>query len=132
MSPANVRYVIGHNPEIDPAIVEIAPNSCDVPSEIPVEYEDTAHIRQKYGLPANKPIFIYGGNMGKPQGIPFLIECMEAVCEREDCHFAIVGNGTEYPRLETFMLERKPKSVSLLSIYPRRITTGLPKLAMWG
>ena len=119
MSPANVRYVIGHNPEIDPAIVEIAPNSCDVPSEIPVEYEDTAHIRQKYGLPANKPIFIYGGNMGKPQGIPFLIECMEAVCEREDCHFAIVGNGTEYPRLETFMLERKPKSVSLFKHLPK-------------
>ena len=119
MSPANVRYVIGHNPEIDPAIVEIAPNSCDVPSEIPVEYEDTAHIRQKYGLPANKPIFIYGGNMGKPQGIPFLIECMEAVCEREDCHFSIVGNGTEYPRLETFMLERKPKSVSLFKHLPK-------------
>lgn len=119
MSPANVRYVIEHNPEVDPAIVEIAPNSYDVPSEIPVEYKDTAHIRQKYGLPANKPIFIYGGNMGKPQGIPFLIECMEAVCEREDCHFAIVGNSTEYPRLETFMLERKPKSVSLFKHLPK-------------
>ena len=119
MSPANVRYVIEHNPEVDPAIVEIAPNSYDVPSEIPVEYKDTAHIRQKYGLPANKPIFIYGGNMGKPQGIPFLIECMEAVCQREDCHFAIVGNGTEYPRLETFMLERKPKSVSLFKHLPK-------------
>ena len=46
MSPANVRYVIEHNPEVDPAIVEIAPNSYDVPSEIPVEYKDTAHIRQ--------------------------------------------------------------------------------------
>lgn len=57
--------------------------------------------------------------MGKPQGIPFLIECMEAVCEREDCHFAIVGNGTEYPRLETFMLERKPKSVSLFKHLPK-------------
>ena len=81
--------------------------------------EKVNQIIEKYGLPANKPIFIYGGNMGKPQGIPFLIECMEAVCEREDCHFAIVGNGTEYPRLETFMLERKPKSVSLFKHLPK-------------
>ena len=65
MSPANVKYVIEHNPEIDPAVVEIAPNSYDIPSEISVEYEVTDHIRQKYGLPINKPIFIYGGNMGE-------------------------------------------------------------------
>lgn len=32
---------------------------------------------------------------------------------------AIVGNGTEYPRLETFMLERKPKSVSLFKHLPK-------------
>lgn len=119
MSPENVRYVIEHNPEIDPAIVEIAPNSCDVPSGIPVEHKDIVQIRQKYRLPIDKPIFIYGGNMGKPQGIPFLIKCMEAVCEREDCHFVIVGDGTEYPRLETFMLECKPKSVSLFKHLPK-------------
>lgn len=46
MSPANVKYVIEHNPEIDPAVVEIAPNSYDIPSEISVEYGVTDHIRQ--------------------------------------------------------------------------------------
>lgn len=119
MSPANVKYVIEHNPEIDPAVVEIAPNSYDIPSEISVEYEVTDHIRQKYGLPINKPIFIYGGNMGKPQGIPFLIKCMEAVKDRTDCHFVVVGDGTEYPRLEAFMREWKPKAVSLFRRLPK-------------
>lgn len=119
MSPANVKYVIEHNPEIDPAVVEIAPNSYDIPSEISVEYGVTDHIRQKYGLPINKPIFIYGGNMGKPQGIPFLIKCMEAVKDRTDCHFVVVGDGTEYPRLEAFMREWKPKAVSLFRRLPK-------------
>ena len=109
MSPANVKYVIEHNPEIDPAVVEIAPNSYDIPSEISVEYGVTDHIRQKYGLPINKPIFIYGGNMGKPQGIPFLIKCLEAVKDRIDSYFVIVGDGTEYSKLEAFMRERIPK-----------------------
>ena len=77
MSPANVEYVLKHNPEVNPSIVEIAPNSYDLPTEqneIPSDIRDA--IRTKYGLPQDKPIFIYGGNMGKPQGIPFLIECM--------------------------------------------------------
>lgn len=119
MSPANVKYVIEHNPAIDPAVVEIAPNSYDIPSEISVEYEVTDHIRQKYGLPINKPIFIYGGNMGKPQGIPFLIKCLEAVKDRIDSYFVIVGDGTEYSKLETFMREWKPKAVSLFRYLPK-------------
>lgn len=119
MSPANVKYVIEHNPEIDPAVVEIAPNSYDIPSEISVEYGVTDHIRQKYGLPINKPIFIYAGNMGKPQGIPFLIKCLEAVKDRIDSYFVIVGDGTEYSKLEAFMRERKPKAVSLFRRLPK-------------
>ncbi|WP_347146206.1 glycosyltransferase family 4 protein [Parabacteroides goldsteinii] len=127
MSPANVKYVIEHNPEIDPAVVEIAPNSYDIPSEISVEYEVTDHIRQKYGLPINKPIFIYGGNMGKPQGIPFLIKCLEAVKDRIDSYFVIVGDGTEYSKLETFMRERKPRAVSLFRYLPKEDYNRLAK-----
>lgn len=127
MSPANVKYVIEHNPEIDPAVVEIAPNSYDIPSEISVEYGVTDHIRQKYGLPINKPIFIYGGNMGKPQGIPFLIKCLEAVKDRIDSYFVIVGDGTEYSKLETFMRERKPRAVSLFRYLPKEDYNRLAK-----
>lgn len=120
MSPANVEYVLKHNPEVNPSIVEIAPNSYDLPTEqneIPSDIRDT--IRAKYGLPQDKPIFIYGGNMGKPQGIPFLIECMDAVKDRMDCHFVIVGNGTEYPKLEQWYQANNPKAVSLFKVLPK-------------
>lgn len=119
MSPANVRYVLEHNPEISAEKVEIAPNSYDVPAISPQSYDEDILIRQKYGLPTDKPIFIYGGNMGKPQGIPFLVECMKAVKDREDCHFVIVGDGTEYPKLEAFVNECHPKAVSLFSKLPK-------------
>ncbi|WP_418543093.1 glycosyltransferase family 4 protein [Parabacteroides goldsteinii] len=120
MSPANVKYVIEHNPEIDPAVVEIAPNSYDIPSLVSSDYNETAdNIRQRYGLPTDKPTFIYGGNMGIPQGIPFLIRCLEAVKDRIDSYFVIVGDGTEYPKLETFMQERKPRAVSLFRYLPK-------------
>lgn len=120
MSPANVKYVIKHNPEVNPEIVEIAPNSYDIPSHsVKLDVSATEQIRQKYHLPINKPVFIYGGNMGKPQGIPFLIDCLRAVKDREDCHFVVVGDGTEYPKLEAFMQEDQPKSVSLFRHLPK-------------
>lgn len=57
--------------------------------------------------------------MGKPQGIPFLIKCLEAVKDRIDSYFVIVGDGTEYSKLEAFMRERKPKAVSLFRRLPK-------------
>lgn len=117
MSPANVKYVLEHNPEVNPAVVEIAPNSYALPKEI--AKTDVVSVRKKYGLPIDKPIFIYGGNMGKPQGIPFLIECMDAVEGREDCHFVVVGDGTEYSKLDAWVKEVKPKSVSVFRKLPK-------------
>lgn len=111
MSPANVEYVLKHNPSVDRLKVEVAPNSYDVPSSFKTIDKDS--VRLKYNLPINKPIFIYGGNMGKPQGISFLVDCMRAVKDREDCHFLLVGDGTEYPKLEAFVKENNPRSVSV-------------------
>ncbi len=117
MSPANVKYVLEHNPEVAKEKVELAPNSCDVPTE--EQTQDRMAILQKYGLPTDKPIFIYGGNMGRPQGIPFLVECLKAMKDRSDCHFVVVGNGTEYRRLEELVTKEKPKAVSLFRHLPK-------------
>lgn len=118
MSPKNVKYVLEHNPEVRPDKVGIAPNSYDLPVQsIIAIHKDT--IRQKYSLPIDKPVFIYGGNMGKPQGIPFLLECMKAVKDREDCHFVIIGSGTEYPKLDAWVKTDKPKAVSLFKRIPK-------------
>lgn len=119
MSPANVKYVLAHNPEVPAEKVEVAPNSYDIPSRPSMLKEEMEKVRSKYALPTDKPVFIYGGNMGKPQGIPFLVECMKAVKDRSDCHFVIVGNGTEYPKLEAFVNDYKPKAVSLFRSLPK-------------
>ncbi len=114
MSPANVTYLMKNNPWLDPKKIEICPNSYEVPSEERKELaSNRTAIREKYNLPADKPIFIYGGNLGKPQGIPFLIECLDANKNREDCHLLVIGNGFEYERLKNWYDENHPKSVSI-------------------
>ena len=119
MSPANVEYVIKHNPEVKPEKVEITPNSYEATEYVAPSAEQTREIRQKYGLPVDKPVFIYGGNLGKPQGIPFLIQCLEANKNRQDCHFVVIGNGTEYGKIEAWHKKVQPKSVSLFSFIPK-------------
>ena len=119
MSPANVQYILKHNPEIATDRVEVAPNSYEV-QETPVLTEEQRRlIRQKYDLPTEKPILIYGGNLGKPQGIPFLIKCLDANAGREDCHFVVVGNGTEYGKLEAWFGSKRPQSVSVFQRLPK-------------
>ncbi len=119
MSPANVKYVLAHNPEISASIVEIAPNSFDEKSEISISNEMRCKIREKYKLPLDKPVLIYGGNLGKPQGIPFLVDCLEANRNRQDCHFVIVGNGTDYEIINNWVINTKPLNVSLFKRLPK-------------
>lgn len=119
MSPANVRYVIEHNPEVNPEKVEVAPNSYERVEQTILTEDERCSIREKYSLPVDRPVFIYGGNLGKPQGIPFLIRCLDANGSREDCHFVVVGNGTEYGKLETWYKSKQPKSVSVFQRLPK-------------
>ena len=116
MSPANVEYLKRHNPDINPETVEIAPNSIEI---LPCKAVDKGAVRAKYGLPADKPLLIYGGNLGKPQGIPFMVECLKANSHRSDCHFIIVGNGTEYRRVESWVSEDRPSNVTLMQRLPK-------------
>ncbi len=102
MSPANVEFVLKHNPEVTAEKVEVAPNSIELSQSKSVENAEKISIREKYGIPTDKPVFIYGGNLGKPQGIPFLLKCLDAIKRRTDCHFVVVGSGTEFLRLKAW------------------------------
>lgn len=118
MSPANVKYVIDHNPEIDSSIVEVCPNSIEIVDKSVDDYT-RKKIREKYGIPIEKRVFIYGGNLGKPQGIPFLIECMKAVYSIDDAFFLIVGDGTEYNLLENYANSANQNNLKIMKRLPK-------------
>ena len=119
MSPANVVYLKKHNPYYPKSRVEVAPNSIEMIDDNSFCDIDKREIRLKYGLPTDKPIFIYGGNLGKPQGIEFLIKCLDANKTRKDCFFLVVGNGTDYSKLSFWYENNVHKNVMLLSYLPK-------------
>lgn len=94
MSQANVDYIINNN-DIIKDKVEIFPNSIN-PIDLSITKDKSDEIRKKYNLPLDKKIFLYGGNLGKPQGIEFLIKCIKNAEEFKNIIFLIIGNGTEY------------------------------------
>ncbi|NLD88438.1 MAG: glycosyltransferase family 4 protein, partial [Clostridiales bacterium] len=118
MSQANVNYVLKHNSEIDSSKVEICPNSTEIEDKS-VSVDARNEIRTKYGIPLDKIVYVYGGNLGKPQGIPFLIECMKEASENKDAYFLIVGDGTEFLKIEAFIDEFKPANVKLMKRLPK-------------
>ena len=118
MSEANREYVIKHNPEIDPKKVEICPNSIEV-QDISISENEKAKIRDAYEIPMNRTVFVYGGNLGKPQGIPFLMECLKAEKDNGQAYFLIIGDGTEYPVLEDFCKKEAFSNVRLIQRLPK-------------
>ena len=118
MSPANVKYLLDHNPEVKPENVEVCPNSVEV-VDMSVDSVRRDAIRRKYDIPLDKKVFVYGGNLGKPQGIPFLIEFLRKCQKLQNVFFLIVGGGTEAYLLDAYIREEKPVNVRLMNYLPK-------------
>lgn len=127
MSPANVEYLLKHN-ELDSLKVEVCPNSIKVTDnltgEVPkdneaLELSDRSKILSKYNIPPDKIIFLYGGNLGLPQDIPFITECIKKSAKVKEAHFVICGGGTEYGKLENFVSETTPANLTLIKVLPK-------------
>lgn len=113
MSQANANYIAAHNPEINTSKLVIIPNSIE-PQDVSLTDSEKAAMRAKYGIPQDKTVFVYGGNLGKPQDIPFIIECLLSQKDNEKAFFFIVGDGTEFGKLQAFVDTEKPQNVKLM------------------
>ncbi|MBR0118817.1 MAG: glycosyltransferase family 4 protein [Eubacterium sp.] len=127
-------------------IVEVCPNSIE-PQDMSLPDEERMQLRRVYGIPEDKTVFIYGGNLGKPQGIDFMLRCLHRVNRMqqkasdhhssgsrhrqtagrdfgdydgiEDVFFLIVGSGTEYGRIERYIEKYKPDNIMLKESLPK-------------
>ncbi|WP_233431384.1 glycosyltransferase family 4 protein [Flavobacterium tructae] len=117
MSEANRKYILSHNPSVGSEKVEVNPNSIK-PFVLLQNEDEKGKIKVKYNLPIDKKIFVYGGNLGKPQGIDFLLETIQSN-KNQDAFFLIVGTGTEYNRIKDWFLKLNPDNAMLLSGLPK-------------
>lgn len=119
MSPANCEYVIRHNPSVDPAKVELCPNAIE-PIDIPALSDlERNELLSKFAIPTDKTLFIFGGNIGKPQGIDSLLKVVEANESCDNSYIVIVGSGTEFPKIKQWFEIHSPKNAKLIAGLPK-------------
>lgn len=117
MSPANVKFLLNHNPEIIPEKVEVNPNTIE-PVSFNYTQEEKISIRQKYDIPTDKKVLVYGGNLGRPQGLDFLLDTI-AETKDPEAFFLIVGEGTEFDRIQKWFNDHNPVNAKLIKRLPK-------------
>lgn len=118
MSEANIQYVLAHN-DLSKEKVELNPN-CIKP--LPVQEKDEQSIkmiRAKYGIPGNAIVFAYGGNLGIPQGLEFLVEVCKKMNNRQDIFLLIVGDGGRYDYLAGELNTIDANNIKLMKKIPK-------------
>ena len=73
-------------------------------------------IREKYGIPKDKIVFLYGGNLGKPQGLSYFVDVMKSNKNTEDRFFLICGGGNDQKTIQNFIEQEKPDNVKFMSM----------------
>lgn len=116
MSQANVQYILEHNKSLCVEKVEECPNSIKPRTHASINRNET---RRKYRVPEDALVFIFGGNLGKPQGVSFLIDVATQMQNRKDVFFLIVGAGTEYSKLEQMIKEENYSNIILYERLPK-------------
>ena len=107
MSPANKTYLLNRYQNLS-SKVELLPNAIDLTSS-PIITSDKITVRNQYGLPVDKVISVFGGNIGKPQGIDFILDVIKDHEEVDNSFLLFVGNGTEYDKLSSFIFSNNIK-----------------------
>lgn len=99
MSPANCLYLLANNPDISKDKVEECPNSISPKGTDSIISGATANI---INFGNNYPVCLYGGNIGKPQGVDFILQVLDAVIGLP-VNICIVGSGTESLKLHKWL-----------------------------
>jgi glycosyltransferase involved in cell wall biosynthesis len=113
-----MKYVLKHNFEIDSQKVEINPNCIEIKNR-DILYQKKEVVLEKYGIPKDKVLFIFGGNLGLPQGIEYLKRNIQYCKPIVNCFFIIVGNGTEYYELKKWFEHENISNACLINDLPR-------------
>lgn len=122
MSPANLNYMEKHHPSTVGRL-EILPNALDI------NENNTAHdsisIRETYSIRDDQTILLYGGNLGAPQAIPFVIECIDRIKNDDRIVFLIAGSGAKEELITSFIQENNISNTLFLGQLESRVYNSL-------
>ena len=112
MSAANKDYFIKHNPKHKDR-VEVLPNAIKL-REITLNY-----TKEDFGIDKNKLAIVYGGNLGYPQAIDYMVECAKSLENEPNVQFIVAGTGSRQDLIEEYIKNEKPQNFLYLGQLPK-------------
>lgn len=109
MSQANIDYVLEHNSYISKDKVGLFYNSIKI---------NTAQVISSNNEKVTT--FIFGGNLGRPQNIPGLLEVIKGLNDFEQAKFIIVGSGSEEGYIKDYIQKNRPKNLDYKSYIQKK------------
>jgi len=114
MSHGNISYLKQHNPEVPQHKLHLLMNWKNV-----AEYTDPDQtLKKKLGF-ENKFIALYGGNLGKPQQVDFILDLASETQNLNNVVFLLIGEGTEKLRIIELARKNNLKNVIIKDPLPR-------------
>lgn len=123
MSDACKNYILKHNSYIKSEKVCVCPNALnldDAWNHIVTDDNERMIIRAKQGVPADKIVYIFGGNIGNGHDPEFLEKVIMQNEERKDSFLLFVGKGKYYCRIKDFIQKGNMKNVKIIEYLPQR------------
>lgn len=119
MSEGNTRFLLEHNKFVKKELVEINPNSIKIKDHIPLSSIEKRKIKKKMGIDNAKLVLLYGGNLGAPQGIGFLLDIVNYLEKLDEVCLLIIGSGTEYKKIEKYLVNNQITNTKLYPSLPK-------------
>lgn len=116
MSPANRDFVLQHNSWMEPEKVELFPNTKRIIDDL---LSNGFSMREKYEIPKDACVFLFGGNMGKPQYIDLLCAAVKEYKDDDSIFFLFIGRGTDRFKLEKTIIEHNVRNALVIENLPR-------------
>lgn len=116
MSNANLKYINEHNNGITQGKLIIFPNTKKIKNAIEVEDvgEYGKSIRKNYNIPENACVFLFGGNMGRPQYVDLLCNSIRECRNDDNIYFLFIGRGTDRKKLEMTILNNDIRNAKII------------------
>ena len=108
MSLANIEYMRENSDEYIWNRLELFPNTVKIKPRVKRDNTDSEIVN-----------FVFGGNLGRPQAVEFLLKGIEGLKDYKNAHFLIIGDGTESKRVEDYIAEKKLNNVEYHKSLPR-------------
>ena len=116
MSEGNINFLKNQDPEIENSKFHILRNWGKIKPKF--EYNKNI-IRKKYAYEEDDFIVVFGGNMGRPQGLEFLLQLAEKNLTNNNIKFLFIGKGSEKEKLKNIVKTKELKNVRFIDFIPR-------------